>query len=92
MAVKEGDHRSKGQILFEDKKILGFALPPPADRQRDPPRRTARCAGGHHRDIEGNRRGGVYPLRRGRAGRTAARHRTVAAAGVTDGAAYPTVQ
>lgn len=47
MAVKEGDRVKKGQILFEDKKILASALPPRrADRQRDPPRRTARVAVG----------------------------------------------
>lgn len=28
MAVKEGDRVKKGQILFEDKKILASALPP----------------------------------------------------------------
>ena len=48
MAVKEGDRVKKGQILFEDKKIPGvcFTAPGERDRQRDPPRRTARVAVG----------------------------------------------
>ncbi len=48
MAVKEGDRVKKGQILFEDKKIPRRLLyrPGERDRQRDPPRRTARVAVG----------------------------------------------
>ncbi len=48
MAVKEGDRVKKGQILFEDKKDPWRLLyrPGERDRQRDPPRRTARVAVG----------------------------------------------
>lgn len=47
MAVKEGDRVKKGQILFEDKKIRRLLYRPgERDRQRDPPRRTARVAVG----------------------------------------------
>ena len=46
MAVKEGDRVKKGQILFEDKKIPGVCFTGERDRQRDPPRRTARVAVG----------------------------------------------
>lgn len=47
MAVKEGDRVKKGQILFEDKRSRRLLYRPGRqDRQRDPPRRTARVAVG----------------------------------------------
>lgn len=47
MAVKEGDRVKKGQILFEDKRSRRLLYRPgERDRQRDPPRRTARVAVG----------------------------------------------
>ncbi len=47
MAVKEGDRVKKGQILFEDKDPWRLLYRPgERDRQRDPPRRTARVAVG----------------------------------------------